>query len=474
MPHRTVAVLDQGLKCRLVAVGCCICSLCRGADLASSGVARATVLVLVLDRKLAIWAGSRYCVAVKERNAATSDQSDKLPAMERDEKRDSQGDGSEGSNGDVDRSADHADKQPAATALGSDVAEASVAEESVAEESVAEASVAEASAAEASVAEESAAGGAEMGDERLDYPAWGIEDLAADVDALRLRLDDQGAVLRRVHSAVSALADSLGKVVAGQRRRERFFSLNSFVAYALFTLLLGGAFFLLYSNRAGELLSARERAVLERDEVGAQLDKLVRAKDETARASQRAFDFYQLMRDGHHAQVIAQYPSIAGDELTATEAALFAAGMESAKAALAQAHFRSGVDAFDGGNWDRARGELRTALNHASDDGRIRGIRYYLGRTYLQTKLYGDAVRELELATVGASERDGTLPDARFFLAQALENAGQTERAHAEYGRYLKGQPRGPLAVAARRQVFILSRQLSAPPRPQGRPTLIQ
>jgi nucleoside-diphosphate-sugar epimerase len=62
-----------------------------------------------------------------------------------------------------------------------------------------------------------------------------LDELGGEVDALRVRLDDQAAMLRRTHAVVTGLAESLGKVVASQRRRERGINLNSFVAYMLFT-----------------------------------------------------------------------------------------------------------------------------------------------------------------------------------------------------------------------------------------------
>ena len=63
------------------------------------------------------------------------------------------------------------------------------------------------------------------------------------LDGLRRRLDDQGAQARKTATQVQQLADSIAALVSAQRRRTRWLNLNSFVAYLIFTLLLGVAFY---------------------------------------------------------------------------------------------------------------------------------------------------------------------------------------------------------------------------------------
>src|SRR5690242_15959604 len=87
---------------------------------------------------------------------------------------------------------------------------------------------------------------------------------SGEVEALRRRLDDHGTLLRKMQTQVGQLADSLATIVSTGRKRERTLNLNSFVAYVLFTVLLGGGALLLYRTRVDELVAARDRAVSER------------------------------------------------------------------------------------------------------------------------------------------------------------------------------------------------------------------
>ncbi|HWN70867.1 MAG TPA: tetratricopeptide repeat protein, partial [Haliangium sp.] len=252
-----------------------------------------------------------------------------------------------------------------------------------------------------------------------------VSGLAAEVDALRLRLDEQGAVLRRTHQTVVGLAESVGKVVAHQRRRERGLSLNSFVAYTLFTLLLGGAFFMLYTTRAGDLVEARDAALRSREETRVRLRALESEVEARERTSATALEYYQLLRDGRHAEVLARYPEIERQDLTPTESALFASGVEQAKSELVDAGYLAGLDAFRAGDLAKAATELRTALAYEDNGPRTAQMRYYLGVALFKQRDHEEAVRQLELAIAGRVEKI----DVRYYLAAALDGLGELDKA---------------------------------------------
>src|SRR5687768_15050468 len=84
-----------------------------------------------------------------------------------------------------------------------------------------------------------------------------------DVRELKRELAETHSLIARTHNSVTTLAASLKEVLARQDRYERGLNLNSFVAYVLFTVLLGGGFFLLYRSRTrsleSDLLSAARK-----------------------------------------------------------------------------------------------------------------------------------------------------------------------------------------------------------------------
>lgn len=285
-----------------------------------------------------------------------------------------------------------------------------------------------------------------------------VSDLAVEVDALRVRLDDQGAVLRRTHQAVVGLAESLGKVVEHQRRRERGLNLNSFVAYTLFTLLLGGGFFMLYTTRAGDLVAAREAAVKAREEARTRIRSLESDLEGRQTAAATALEYFQLVRDGRHAEVVARYPEIERQQLTPTEAALFSSSVEQARDKLVDAGYDAALNAFRANDFNRAATELRTALAYQDNGPRAAHMRYYLGVSLFRLKDHEEAVRQLELAIAGQVEKQG-VADVRYFLAAALDGLGEVDRARAEYNRFASEKPALPQAWAARRRAAQLLRR---------------
>ena len=284
------------------------------------------------------------------------------------------------------------------------------------------------------------------------------EVLREELDALRRRLDDHGAVLRKNQQAVAELAESVGRLVTTQRRRERWLNVNSFVAYLIFTVLLGGAFLTLYRSRARELVHARDAAVSERDVARARaktLDDTLAIRDAGTKA---AWEYFQLLQEGKRAEAVARYGELDPGALTPTEQAVFEQGHKQAREALVDAGYLAGLDAAKGGDHARAIGELKRALAYEDEGPRAASMRYYLGVALVKTKEPAKGRRELELALAGRVEQSGAV-DARFWLATALEAMGDLPAARTEYDRFASAQPTHPLSVAARRKSMALARK---------------
>src|SRR3989304_1198738 len=91
----------------------------------------------------------------------------------------------------------------------------------------------------------------------------------------------------RTHHTVLTLAAALKEVVQRQDRYERGLNLNSFVAYVLFTVLLGGGFFLLYRSRADRLVRERGLALRQRAVADEEADRARKALAGPAEAPRR-------------------------------------------------------------------------------------------------------------------------------------------------------------------------------------------
>lgn len=282
--------------------------------------------------------------------------------------------------------------------------------------------------------------------------------LREEMEALRRRLDDHGALLRKNQQALGELAESVARLVTSQRRRERWINVNSFVAYLIFTLVLGGAFLTLYRSRARELVNARDTAAHERDDARARaklLDETLAKRDE---GTKNAFEYFQLLQAGKRAEAVARYGELDPAALTPTEKVVFEQGHKQAREALVDAGYLAGLDAAKDGDHAKAIAELKRALAYEEEGPRAAQMRYYLGVALVKTREPEKGKRELELALAGRVEQSGAV-DARFWLATALEAMGDLAGARTEYERFASAQPAHPLSVAARRKSMALARK---------------
>lgn len=280
--------------------------------------------------------------------------------------------------------------------------------------------------------------------------------LRAELEALRRRLDDHGTVQRKTQQALSELAESVGKLVISQRRRERWLNVNSFGAYLLFTVVLGGAFLTLYRSRAKDLVHGRNAAVSERDTARSRagtLEAQLAARDQ---GSERAFAYYQLLQGGKRVEAVSRYGELDPASLTPTEREVFAQGHKKAREELVDAGYLGGLDAAKVGDHTKAIAELKKALAYEEEGPRAAQMRYYLGVALVKTGEAEKARRELELALAGRVEQTGAV-DARYWLASALEAMGELDLARTEYDRFASAQPQHPLSVGARRKAMTLA-----------------
>jgi tetratricopeptide (TPR) repeat protein len=234
------------------------------------------------------------------------------------------------------------------------------------------------------------------------------------LDGLRRRLDDQAAQTRKTQAQVGQLAESIAALVEAGRRRSRWLNINSFVAYLIFTVLLGGAFYFVFQSRARELVASRDRAVSERDRAVSERDAAIKRADEAAAklaAAQKpadppAPDVVKIARDaakaGRYAEIVAP---------------------------------------------------LEAAL--AKDPGpRAPEMHYLLGVAYAKANALDKAIPHLDAAVAGNVADE----DAHYQLASALDRAGRWAKARAEYDKFATAHPQSAQAPFATRRSATLAR----------------
>lgn len=280
---------------------------------------------------------------------------------------------------------------------------------------------------------------------------------------LRRDIAEAHGVANRTLNSVSTLAASLKEVVIRQEKYERGLNLNSFVAYLLFTVLLGGGFYLLYRSRAGQLTAERDAALHKQNEAAedaAGVRRELAARDDADRKAQA---FYALLKDGKKADAIAGWPDLQKEHLAPVTSQILEEGVARARAEIVDAAFAAGVEAAKGEQWKKAATELKRALTYEEEGPRAAQMRYYYGVALTKQGDYPEAGRQLEAALAAGVEKN-VGPDARYYLAMSLELGKQLDRARSEYLKFADTHPNHQWAMWARHKAAEIARSRVATP----------
>jgi TolA-binding protein len=288
------------------------------------------------------------------------------------------------------------------------------------------------------------------------------------LNELRHDVSEAHAVASRTHTDLKTLATSLKDVVARQDKYERGLNLNSFVAYLIFTVLLGGAFYSLYRARVNLLVADRDEAMRVRAEA---LETAAAAKkDADARdaGEKKVAELWGLVADGKRAELLARMPELAAVRASAVEKQVLEEAAARARVELVDQLYAAGLEAVRGQQWKKAVTELRKALSYAGDaDGpKAAAMRYHLGVALLKQGEYGEAQQLLDAALAAGIEKNGG-PEVRYHLADTLMMTKQPERARAEYLKFSDGHWNHPWAPSARRKAAEIARAARAASAPQ-------
>lgn len=293
-----------------------------------------------------------------------------------------------------------------------------------------------------------------------DAEGWAL------LEGLRRRLDEQANQHRKTQAQVTQLADSIGALVAGQRKRSRWVNINSFVAYLIFTMLCGGAFYLLYESRAGELIADRDRVAGERDAAAQHSKKVTEQLAARDLADVKAWEAYQLLETGKREEAAKKLAELSSAPLSKFERHVLEARAKQAEVMQVDAALKGAVAAFKAGRHGDVIVPLEAAVLLETVGPRASLMHYYLGVAYSKAAQLEKAIAHLQQAVDGDVDMD----DARFHLASVLDRAGLWGKARVEYERFATAHPMSSYTAFATRRGYTLSRAPAIGPRKTAAP----
>lgn len=294
----------------------------------------------------------------------------------------------------------------------------------------------------------------ETAEAATDAEGWAL------LEGLRRRLDEQANQSRKTQNEVRQLADSIAAMVEQQRKRSRWLNVNSFVAYVMFTLLCGGAFYFLYQGRARDLVADRDRVSSERDTAVRRADEALKKAAARDAADAKAWEAYQLLEAGKRDDAAKKLVELHGAPLSTFERTVLETKAKQAEVVQIDLALKGAAASFKAGRHAEVVAPLEAALALDPTGPRAPLMHYYLGVAAAKTGGLDAAVMHLQAAVDGNVDLD----DARYHLASALDRAGQWGKAKIEYDRFATAHPMSSYTWYATRRGATLSRMPAVRP----------
>jgi tetratricopeptide (TPR) repeat protein len=280
------------------------------------------------------------------------------------------------------------------------------------------------------------------------------------LEGLRRRLDEQANQNRKTQNEVHQLADSIAAMVAQQRKRSRWVNVNSFVAYVMFTLLCGGAFYFLYQSRAHDLVAERNRVRTERDTAVRRADEALKKSAARDAADAAAWEAYELLQAGKRDDAAKKLVQLQGAPLSKFERTVLETKAKEAEVVQIDLALKGAAASFKAGRHAEVVAPLTAALALDPSGPRAPLMHYYLGVAASKASDYDTAITHLQAAVDGNVD----LEDARFHLASVLDRAGQWGKAKVEYDRFATAHPQSKYTWYATRRGGALTRMPAVRP----------
>jgi tetratricopeptide (TPR) repeat protein len=298
--------------------------------------------------------------------------------------------------------------------------------------------------------------------ESADAEGWAL------LDGMRRRLDEQANQHRKTQNEVRQLAESIAAMVDQQRKRSRWLNVNSFVAYVMFTLLSGGAFYFLYQGRARDLVAERDRAIHERDTAVRRADEAIKKSAARDSADAKALEAYQLLEAGKREDAAKKLVELQGAPLSKFERSVLETKAKQAEVVQIDLALKTAAASFKAGRHGDVVAPLTATLALDPNGPRAPLMHYYLGVAASKAGGFDDAIKHLQAAVDGNVD----LEDARFHLASVLDRAGQWGKAKIEYDRFATAHPMSSYTWYATRRGGALSRMPAVRPPNAAQPGL--
>jgi len=182
----------------------------------------------------------------------------------------------------------------------------------------------------------------------------------------------------RTNNLLNSLAADIKAIAKKQASYERRMSINSAVAYVLYTVLIFVGLKLGYEWQVSKIEKEKEGILQREKQLKAELGAIKSHKTAREQAEKKIEEFYAMIRDGHVENAIDSYQEIMKLPLTETEKEMFKDKTNTMRSELSLERFQQGLNLSRQKKWKEAEEYFRQAIALKEDATHIASVRLEL------------------------------------------------------------------------------------------------
>jgi TolA-binding protein len=227
-------------------------------------------------------------------------------------------------------------------------------------------------------------------------PVQGIEmSIEEEVKDIKKEIVESRGLAIRTNNLVNSLGADIKSIAKRQAGYERRFTLNSAVAYIIFTVLIFVGLNLTYLAQKARLKSEKQKVQESLVQVRGELEDMKKVERVRERAAQQIQEFYQMVHDHRKEEAIAAYPEALEYPLTDIERAFFKDEVDTMRAELSLEKFQEGLGKAQSKKWKEAEDLYREAIELKEDATHIQRVRLELAIAMRMQGRQKEAIAEL-------------------------------------------------------------------------------
>lgn len=285
-----------------------------------------------------------------------------------------------------------------------------------------------------------------------------VEDEVRDI---KKEIVESRGLIIKTNNLVNALGADIKTIAKRQAGYERRFKWDSGIAIAVIGIVTFAGLKLWYDAQMASYRADMNTAETVAEELRTDLADEVRRASQRTSAEVKAQKYYDLIRSRNREEVVKQYPSIAKEALSPTEAAMFRDYEQRFREELSLEAYKKGLALAESRKYADAIKRYEQALELDPNGPRVPAVRAALAYALRKD---GRASEALVLARqVASQEVDAALqPDGLWLTALSARDVGDLDTAREALRTLINKWPRSALTRDARPLLRDVTQQIYA------------